>query len=341
MSDKLFWDRAGLAARAASLPRPLVFTNGVFDILHRGHVAYLESARALGASLLVAVNTDRSARLLGKGPDRPLNRAEDRAAVLAGLESVSLVIPFDEPTPCEVLKQVRPDLYVKGGDYDIETIGETRLVRSWGGNALAIPFLEGFSTTSLVEKIKGPQTRTGLRAAFIDRDGVINEDRGYVGQPEDFAFLPGAIEGLRHLAAAGFELVIVTNQSGIARGYYGEEDFRRVTAYMLGRLSEAGVRVARVAHCPHLPADQQSAATGYCTCRKPRPGMILDAARALALDLSRSILIGDKPSDIEAGRAAGVGACYLAGPAIDPDGPADGHFADLLACARAITPERC
>jgi rfaE bifunctional protein nucleotidyltransferase chain/domain len=144
-----------LLAEVARLPRPLVFTNGVFDVLHRGHVTYLAAARALGASLLVAVNSDASARLLGKGDDRPINRDEDRAAVLAALESVSLVAIFDEPTPCALLAQLRPDLYVKGGDYDIERLEETRLVRGWGGAARAIPFVEGFSTTALIGRIKG------------------------------------------------------------------------------------------------------------------------------------------------------------------------------------------
>jgi D-glycero-beta-D-manno-heptose 1-phosphate adenylyltransferase len=144
-----------LAARIAALPRPIVFTNGVFDILHRGHVTYLAQARALGASLVLGLNSDVSARGLGKGPDRPLNAEADRACVLAALESVSLVTLFDEPTPVELLARVRADLYVKGGDYDMETLEETRLVRSWGGEARAIPFVEGFSTTSLVRRIRG------------------------------------------------------------------------------------------------------------------------------------------------------------------------------------------
>ena len=156
--DKLFaaaaLDDAALARRLATLPRPLVFTNGVFDVLHRGHVAYLQAARQCGASLIVAVNSDASARGLGKGPDRPLNRDIDRAFVLAGLAAVDAVTFFDEPTPCALLVRVRPDFYVKGGDYDMEALEETRLMRSWGGQALAIPFVSGYSTTSLVQRIR-------------------------------------------------------------------------------------------------------------------------------------------------------------------------------------------
>lgn len=160
LEDKLIdaaaLDDAALARRLAALPRPLVFTNGVFDVLHRGHVAYLHAARQLGGSLLVAVNTDASARGLGKGPERPLNRDIDRALVLAGLASVDAVSFFAEPTPVALLARVRPDLYVKGGDYDMETLEETRLVRSWGGAAQAIPFVSGYSTTSLVSRIRAP-----------------------------------------------------------------------------------------------------------------------------------------------------------------------------------------
>jgi D-glycero-beta-D-manno-heptose 1-phosphate adenylyltransferase len=142
------------AAALARLPRPLVFTNGVFDILHRGHVSYLAAARALGASLLVALNSDASARGLGKGPERPLNNQLDRACVLAALASVDALVLFDEPTPLAVLARCRPELYVKGGDYDIETLPETALVRRWGGRALALPFVAGYSTTRLVQQIR-------------------------------------------------------------------------------------------------------------------------------------------------------------------------------------------
>jgi D-glycero-beta-D-manno-heptose 1-phosphate adenylyltransferase len=144
--------------------RPLVFTDGVFDVLHRGHVTYLTLARALGAALLIGVNSDTSARKLAKGPGRPLNREGDRLLVLAGLESVSYVTLFDELTPCELIERCRPDVYVKGGDYDIETLAETRLVRRWGGRAVAIPFVEGYSTTALVQRIRATPGRCRSRS---------------------------------------------------------------------------------------------------------------------------------------------------------------------------------
>lgn len=145
---------AELAARVAMLPRPLVFTNGCFDILHRGHVTYLAQARALGASLLVAVNSDASVKRLGKGDDRPVNKLDDRVAVLAALESVSLVVPFDEDTPLARILAAHPDVLVKGGDWPPEKIVGYREVTGWGGAVHSIPFLHERSTTALLEKVR-------------------------------------------------------------------------------------------------------------------------------------------------------------------------------------------
>jgi D-glycero-beta-D-manno-heptose 1-phosphate adenylyltransferase len=143
-----------VAARLTTLDRPLVFTNGVFDILHRGHVAYLAQARALGASLLVALNSDASARALGKGADRPHNTLEDRLAVVAALEAVTLVTWFERETPLELILAVKPDALVKGGDWKPEAIVGAKEVKSWGGTVHSIPLLPGRSTTSVIERIR-------------------------------------------------------------------------------------------------------------------------------------------------------------------------------------------
>ena len=347
LTDKVC-PRAELPARIAALPRPIVFTNGVFDVLHRGHVNYLHQAAALGGSLIVAVNSDASARMLGKGPDRPLNRAEDRAAVLAGLASVALVTFFDERTPVELIQEIRPDLYVKGGDYDMETLEETRVVRSWGGDALAIPFVDGYSTTALVKRIRagdgaGASAAAPRQAAFLDRDGVINRDRAYVSRWEDFEFVPGAVDAMRRLKKAGYALVVVTNQSGIARGYYSEAQYQALTAAMQQALLDAGAAVDAVYHCPHHPKGKVAELAIDCDCRKPAPGMILRAAKELNLSLADSILVGDKPSDIEAARAAGVGRAYI----VQSDNAesttglagADAAHADLQSCVAALLPD--
>ena len=146
--------REALAQTLATLPRPWVFTNGVFDVLHRGHVVYLAQARALGGCLIVALNTDASTRRLGKGDDRPLNNEMDRAIVMSSQEAVSLVTWFDEDNPQALIAEIRPDVLVKGGDYNMDVLPETALMHSWGGKALALPFVSGYSTTALVKKIR-------------------------------------------------------------------------------------------------------------------------------------------------------------------------------------------
>jgi rfaE bifunctional protein nucleotidyltransferase chain/domain len=132
----------------------MVFTNGVFDILHRGHASYLAQARELGASLVVGVNSDASVKMLGKGDDRPINTEADRQALLAALASVDVVALFTEQTPVQLIEKIRPDIYVKGGDYEIDTLPEARVVKTWGGKAVAIPFIYERSTTTLLGKIR-------------------------------------------------------------------------------------------------------------------------------------------------------------------------------------------
>ena len=144
-----------LPGAISQLARPIVLTNGVFDILHRGHVTYLAQARTLGASLVVAINSDASVRLLGKGEGRPLNTELDRAAVIAALQSVDLVTIFSAKVPLEVIEAVRPDVYVKGGDYDMETVPEAHLAQSLGAKAIALPIVHDRSTTLLVSRIRG------------------------------------------------------------------------------------------------------------------------------------------------------------------------------------------
>ncbi len=173
-----------------------------------------------------------------------------------------------------------------------------------------------------------------IRAAFFDRDGVINHDTGYVHRIEGFGFLPGAIDAMRWLGQAGYALIIVTNQSGIARGIFGEADYAVLTTHMLAELARAGVDVLGVYYCPHLPDAEVPEYRQACDCRKPGPGLIRRAAAEHGIDPAASILIGDKPSDIAAGQAAGVGRCFLVGSARDAD--ADARYPDLASCVAAL-----
>jgi D-glycero-D-manno-heptose 1,7-bisphosphate phosphatase len=180
------------------------------------------------------------------------------------------------------------------------------------------------------------------KAAFLDRDGVINRDKGYVYRWEDFEFMPGAVEAMRRLQNAGYELVIVTNQSGIARGYYTEEQYLLLSSSLLAKLSDLGVNITGIFHCPHHPRGSVPAYAIDCDCRKPSPGMIERAARELGLSLPDSMLIGDKDSDIAAARAAGVGRAHRV-TSENPESSseqanADGQFASLLDCVEQLIP---
>jgi D-glycero-D-manno-heptose 1,7-bisphosphate phosphatase len=178
------------------------------------------------------------------------------------------------------------------------------------------------------------------RAAFIDRDGVINEDRAYVHRIADFKLIRGSVAALRALREAGFLLVVITNQSGIARGMFSEADYHTLDTYMRKRLSDAGAVLDAVQYCPHLPDAEVEQYRRDCECRKPRAGMIQDAAALLKIDTSQSILIGDRMSDLQAGRAAGVGRCFLVRsgqPLSESDARgADGVYDDLAHCVSEL-----
>lgn len=179
------------------------------------------------------------------------------------------------------------------------------------------------------------------RAAFIDRDGVLNEERAFVHRIEDFSFLPGAVAALRALQDAGYLLVVITNQSGIARGLYTEADYLALTAHMRERLQAAGVRLDAVEYCPHLPDAPVERYRLDCDCRKPKPGMLIKAIRALDIDPKTSFIVGDRLSDMDAGRAAGLGQCFLVRTGYPlPDealARADAVYDDLLTCARSVS----
>jgi D-glycero-D-manno-heptose 1,7-bisphosphate phosphatase len=182
-------------------------------------------------------------------------------------------------------------------------------------------------------------------AVFLDRDGVVNVDDGYVHRAEDFRFVPGSAQAMQQLQAAGWPLVVVTNQSGIARGMYSTHDYERFTARLHAELEAFGVRLDAVLHCPHLPDAPLAQYRLACDCRKPGPGMLLRAASELSLDLSRSVIVGDRLSDVQAGRAAGLGHCVLvrSGHAVDADEArhADAVYDDLADFTRAwLDPDR-
>ena len=177
------------------------------------------------------------------------------------------------------------------------------------------------------------------KAVFLDRDGVINLDKGYIYRWEDFEFLPGAIDAMRRFSLAGYALIIVSNQSGIARGYYSESQYRDLTSRIDEHLARRGVHLTGVYHCPHHVDGVIKELSIKCECRKPAPGMLLQAMRDHDLDMAQSILVGDKTSDIEAAHSAGVGKCFLVAEDMDFEKqlqPADGVVGSLFECASQL-----
>lgn len=172
------------------------------------------------------------------------------------------------------------------------------------------------------------------RALFLDRDGVVNVDRGYVHKPEHVEFVDGIFDVARAFAEKDFLTIIITNQAGIGRGYYTEETFRGLMRWMATKFEAAGGRIDAVYHCPHHPDHGVGAYKTHCACRKPAPGMLFAAIREHGIDPARSVLIGDKTSDIRAGEAAGVGALLLLSPSEELTNGAQ-RIASLKAAAGA------
>jgi len=315
-NDKIFQreELAPIVERLRGEGKTVGLTNGVFDILHAGHVRYLREARTHCDALVVSLNTDESVKKY-KDPARPLVPQNQRAEVVAALSFVDFVTFHSERRMRKTLEILKPGLYIKGGDYKPEQLTSRDVVEKYGGRALILPLTPGISTTAMIDRIlemycprpsyteKGPPPPAP--AVFLDRDGVINRDRGYISDPGDFEFLPGAVEGLLRFREAGYFLIVITNQGGIGLGYYTKEDFFRVNLAMLKGLSSAGVILDKIYFCPHTLKDN-------CPCRKPGTGMIERAREELPIIMEKSILIGDKETDIRAGKAAGLKTCLIA-----------------------------
>ncbi len=282
------------------------FTSGVFDIVHPGHVEYLRAARELVDVLFVGVNSDLSVRA-NKGPTRPINSERDRAEVLLGLSSVDHVFIFDERNNNTNIELLRPDVYIKAGDYSEERLSSKKIVESYGGSVALVPFREGSSTTGVVAKIKaalvtqeGHEVSYDFRpAVFLDRDGTINEHIEYLSEPARFIPIPGAYAAIKRLQDLGYRIVVVTNQPGIGLGYFRREDLFAVNREMMRQGTEYGCAFDKIYYCPHSKADA-------CACRKPGTYFIKLAERELNIDLANSVIIGDMTSDVECGVQSGL-----------------------------------
>lgn len=287
------------------------YTSGTFDLLHRGHVEYLSEAKKLCDRLIVGVNSDSSVRLY-KGPTRPVIRHEDRAAVVASLKSVDYVFVFDEKNNNRTIELLKPDVYIKAGDYSKDRLSSAPLVESYGGRVELVPFVPERSTTSIIERAGliaqtgsiSPRNLAPRPALFLDRDGTIIEHIEYLHEPSKVVIKHGAFEAIKKFQDAGYRIVMVTNQPGISLGYFTVEDFFRVNSRILREAAPFGVLFDKIYFCPHSNADR-------CDCRKPLAGMLERAVADIQVLRGESLFIGDSTFDIEASKKFGCRSVLL------------------------------
>jgi rfaE bifunctional protein nucleotidyltransferase chain/domain len=306
-------------------------TNGVFDLIHSGHIEYLEKARKKCDKLFVSVNTDSSVKKF-KSKNRPFNSLKERQKVLAGLECIDFILNHPQTGMKETIELIKPNVYFKGGDYKISDLKSRKTIEENSGKIIIIPFSKGKSTTNTVNKIlktyaikKTELKKQKKKAVFLDRDGTINKHVDFLHEPKKFEFLPNALKGIKRMQEKGFEIIIITNQQGIGLGYFPEEDFFKVNRKMLSEMNENKIKIMGIYFCPHTEADN-------CECRKPKPGLIIKAAKEHNIDLSKSYMIGDTKEDIDSGKKAEIKTIILGKEKINADFKAK----DLLEAAKKI-----
>lgn len=281
------------------------FTCGAFDLLHAGHASYLEQAKSLCDRLVVGVNSDDSIRTY-KSPHRPIVSQEQRMKLVAALRSVDAVILMTDTRPASIIASLRPDFYIKGGDYGKEELKSAPLVESYGGRCEIIPVEHQISSSQIIARIEdlahyGPPEQIATSSApvvLLDRDGTLIENVHFLNDPRRVKLLEGVGEGLRLLQEQGFRLVVVTNQQGIGLGYFNYGEFVATNSAMLRQLAPYGVKISKFYYCPHSFADD-------CDCRKPGPQLLKRALRDFSAKAEESFMIGDSRADMQAAQAAG------------------------------------
>lgn len=272
--------------------------SGSFDVLHAGHVSYLQSAKQQGDLLVVFLNSDLSIKKY-KGPNRPINKELDRARVLSALECVDFVVIFDDLTPLNYIEVLKPHIFCNGAEWGPSFV-EKSTVEAYGGKMQIISpeTRANYSSSEIISKLakaNAPQKK----AIFLDRDGVLIEDRHYVHKISDVYITDETIRGLKLLTEHGWPLFVVTNQSGINRGLYSEEEMELVHNHINNVLKKEKIHIEKYYFCPHTPEE-------HCACRKPKTGMLEHASTEAGITLAQSWLIGDKITDIEAGKRSNM-----------------------------------
>ena len=301
-SELAAWGREQRAAR-----RRIGFTCGAFDLLHAGHVDYLERARSMCDVLIVAVNSDASIRQY-KSALRPIQPQDERLRIVGALRAVDAVTLLDHPRPLPLIEQIRPHLYIKGGDYEASKLRSAKALEAWGGQAVVIPVQFDSSTSQTIERAAlsflhaEPDKLPAADArgiVLLDRDGTLVRLVPFLHNPALVELVPGAGEALARLQSLGLRLAIVTNQQGIGLGYFAFDDFIAVNQALFRQLTPHGVRISRVYFCPHSLADG-------CACRKPGTRLLERALKDFGLTPHRAFMVGDSKLDSDAASALGL-----------------------------------
>lgn len=283
--------------------KKVVTFNGGFDILHLGHIKSFEEAKKQGDVFVILLNSDESVQKY-KGPNHPVNSENDRAKILASLECVDYIAIFDEINCKNILSKVKPNIHCNGSDWGKSCV-ERGVVEENGGRIHILKWQKGFSTSGLIKKTK--HSKPDIKAIFLDRDGTININRpGCVREISQFKFAPGSISALKKLSKTDYKIIVITNQSGIGRGYFTENGLKEIHDFMIEELNKEGIKIDKIYYCPHLPEEN-------CSCRKPKIGMLLKANQDFNLNLSKSWFVGDGESDIIAGREANIRTIKIGG----------------------------
>ncbi len=295
---KSHWQILKIVEELKKKDKQIVTYNGGFDLIHTGHIHSIEEAKNQGDILIILLNSNISIKKY-KGPSRPIFHETERAQILAALECVDYVTIFDEINPKEILNKIKPIVHCNGSDWGRNCI-EREVVESNGGKIHVLKWVKGKSTTNILNKIRESYDQPAKRAIFLDRDGTINENKnGYIHKIKNFNFTPNSIKALKLLSLTNYKLFIISNQSGIGRGYYTEKDFHLLNNWMLDKFKKDNITINKVYYCPHSPDKK-------CNCRKPNIGLLLQAVKEYKISLQDSWIVGDDPNDIIAGREANV-----------------------------------
>lgn len=312
--------------------KKIITLNGSFDIFHPGHIYIISEAKKQGDVLVVGVNSDKSYKEY-KDKRGPIIDQDGRALIIASLEEVDYVVLFDEPNPIDFIKAIKPNIHCNGAEYGALCV-EAETVLSLGGQIHLIENKNksSYSTSNIIAKIIDRFGQTEQKKAiFLDRDGILNKDTGYTHKAEDFQFEEGSIELLKYLKELGYVFIVITNQSGIGRGYYKENDMEIFHEYLKDQYHKLDIHFEEIYFCPHNPE------TEVCDCRKPGSVLFQKAVKEHNIIRERSFAIGDKISDCTAAKRIGIKTIFVGKGENDKNVDVDFEVESLLQVKSIIT----